>query len=252
MIVPIKRRRLEDVKVLSSLLNDSGGLVYHWSAFRHRRNLWLPFISGIEKSLSEEWNPQSKSLIIFGPSAGWTLTREFLSRFEHVLCVEPDPVARLLFGRRFQVDDLKFESRANILPWFGGDLKSFLAETPDASVLFSNLLGQLPLLIPAKERTLSGEAKAQHRFLEALEGREWATYHDVLSSNTEPKRQAPIETKETDLEKLAGLYFDSGHSKTIIDHETAWLKASSFRPWRLTPDTTHIVGFRCERIKPTK
>ena len=229
---------------LPQFFSETGGLAYHASALRYRGSLWRPFVGAVADWLSS-WQPSAPELIIFGSSAGWTLPVEFVTRFARIVCVEPDPVARWLFAKRFMGARLEFETRTTLLPWFGsGEWGRFLTAHADAAVLFSNFLGQLPLLIPPLMRTPALSAQAQSEFLGDLRGREWASYHDVLSARAPLRLGAPLSLDgEFELPQLAARFFDAGRAETVLDHETSWLGASQFAVWHLRPGVHHIVGF---------
>lgn len=235
---------------LPQLFSETGGLAYHSSAFRYRATLWQPFVSSVEAWLGD-WRPSTRELIIFGSSAGWTLPKTFVSRFESVLCVEPDPLARWLFAKRFMsVRRLEFETRTDLLPWFRqGEWAPFLDRHSSAALLFSNFLGQLPLLIPPAMRTPALAAQTQTEFLSGLHGREWASYHDVLSARAPLRVGAPLRNDgQFELAELASCYFDSSRTDTVLDHETSWLEASKFSVWNLRPGIHHIVGFTSRAV----
>ena len=52
-------------------LSPSGGLVYHLRALRHRHG-WQPYADRLAGWL-QAWSPPCRSLVLIGPSAGWTL-----------------------------------------------------------------------------------------------------------------------------------------------------------------------------------
>ena len=79
-----------------SFLNPAGGFRYHLRAFQYSNTLWTPFRNALGLWL-ESWNPRSKKLLIIGSSAGYSLTDEWLDQFEQVTCLDPDPLAKLLY-----------------------------------------------------------------------------------------------------------------------------------------------------------
>ena len=225
--------------------DPTGGLFYHLAALRFRRSQWRPFLSRVEEWLTS-WNPPEKTLIVFGPSAGWTLPKTFLARFERIVAVEPDPLARFLFARRF--GRVEFVSRTDLLPWLRADvsgepLTEFFREIGPAAVLFSNLLGQVPLLLdPATFE--ARKKKADESFAQALGGRNWASYHDLVSSGREPATSAIERGFSTDVESLAGEIFPQGAE--ISDHETAWISkgcSAKLAKWWLRPGAWHVIAF---------
>lgn len=246
---------------LDFISGPSGGLAYHFAALRFRHRLWQPFISQVESWLCNDWNPKEKELIVFGPSAGWTLPIRFLERFERVVFVEPDPLARWLLRLRFCRIRRRFEMLAEHrhLPWFSrrGDFARFLQSRPNAAILFANLLGQISLLTPETESAESLMA-SEREFLAGLHGRSWASYHDVISARAPILPSAPKHLDQNNIEALAEASFTSGTN--VIDHGTWWLTKNQMKSaptnralesaieltsWQIRPGRTHVIGFVC-------
>ena len=227
------------------LFSSTGGLVYHLIAWRRAGTTWAPFRARVRVWLSdwreglEQETPRdrvdgsaSRDLIVFGPSAGWTLPLDLLVRFSRVLFVEPDPVARFLLRRRLPKDvRAEFISRADLLPWTArrpGVFSEFIAKHPGAAILFSNVLGQIPLIAKRPGTRMNSE------FLSALEARAWASYHDLFSGSADGA--------ELTASRDPAEVFKSGD---VVDHETAWLsdKSSQLALWPLTENNLHIIEF---------
>jgi hypothetical protein len=266
------------------LTGPTGGLTYHTLALMYRRSLWRPFLERVEHWLEHDWQPDSPHLVVFGSSAGWTMPRNFIRSFDSVTCVEPDPLARWLFRRRFMADGKKKFSavaRSDLLPWasqapttFG----EFVNSRPNHAFLFSNILGQVALLPDETTRHRKPSpahapvADTRTHFISALQGREWASYHDLFSSRATPYLNidavdiasiarianiAPAATSngggdvpsdDAVAADLAAKLFPMGAD--ITDHETLWL--SRGRPtrlaiWNLRPAQHHVIGFTCEK-----
>jgi hypothetical protein len=253
------------------LAGPTGGLSYHAAALRYRHSLWTPFLGAVDHWLNEVWNPQNRELVIFGPSAGWTLPRKFLAKFDRIIGVEPDPLGRALFRYRFRSDfqntakpmvvgNLKFVSRADLLPWFSPKpqtFSDFLNSHADAAILFSNLLGQIAFLRP--DRALADLSDKQELFIESLAGRNWASYHDLFSgpaaiSAGAPKRlsgatAAALLTGLVPMNDFAEQIFPAGSH--IVDHDTLWLsspegsaiRSTECAAWQIRPGIHHFVGF---------
>ncbi len=83
----------------SILMNPAGGIRYHWRALRFGNRQWQSFRWEIGEWLLG-WQPKEPTLLLVGPSAGYCLQPFFFERFERVICLEPDPVARYLFKRK--------------------------------------------------------------------------------------------------------------------------------------------------------
>ncbi len=225
-------------------LSPSGGLLYHLIAWRRARTQWAPFRAQVRAWLNA-WRPDSsRELIVFGPSAGWTLPLELLATSRRLTFVEPDPIARALLRRRLNAKGtVEFVSDAQILPWFSkseNSFEEFLAERPNADILFSNMLGQIALhFSKAQAQTIVTSQKA---FLAALKTHRWASYHDLISG---PR---PIEQlKLTTLPAGGSLDPSSVFAEGVItDHETTWLSQNletQLAAWPITESQTHIIGF---------
>jgi hypothetical protein len=210
---------------LNGLIGPTGGLTYHYRALRYKK-LWQPFCDQVERWLSE-WSPQKNQLVLIGPSAGYTLPREFLATFNQLIIVDPDPAAFLLFQSRFTLPAVWLRE-----DFFGlaakvaspAKINELFARFPQAAFLFCNILGQVPVILRERKyaqieeymRDLGTELRAAQSRVSM------ASYHDRYS-----------QTKKTPGE--------------IIDHLTGEL----FRdlpgrkefPWQLTPQIEHQVEF---------
>jgi hypothetical protein len=214
-------------KTLSKIFNPAGGLTYHFRALRYKK-LWRPFCEQVERWLND-WSPQRSQLILIGPSAGYTLPRDFLARFQSLVVVDPDPAAFMFFQSRFLMpavwvrdDFFALESRQ---PQKIRELFSRFAGG-SAAFLFCNILGQLPVLL--REQGHGDEVETYMRDLgkelreAARSGVAMASYHDRYSQS----KKRPGE---------------------IIDHLTGDLFAGASGlkefPWQLTPALEHHVEF---------
>lgn len=257
---------------LSHIWGPSGGAQYHLSAIRFQNSLWRAFREDVSRWMND-WSPSNQILIIFGSSGGWTIPKDFVSRFKKVIVVEPDPIARKIFSFRFRSKTkLIFNADYQILPWFqnlddqaaGSNFQSFLDGEPEAAILFSNILGQIPILLKnnpgkcLKNKSFQTESRKmvnpQKIFLKSLRGRNWASYHDILSAQLRLKSTQlalQIPASMINAENIASHFFDlenmsSNSAATVIDHETEWINSQSkimLSPWRLSKSRTHIVGF---------
>ncbi len=200
------------------VFSPSGGLVYHARALRDARTRWAPFREAVGAWLSR-WEPSSKSLLLIGPSGGYTLPTAWLKRFENVVAVDFDPLARAVFSRRHRLPSVEW-IEADVLPTTptGLDLaplRRLLDERPDHAVLFSNVLGQVALGSSdpdAVERELA-------RLRTLLEDRRWASYHDRLSAPLRPSLPRDLRHR-SDLELARTAYAQGGE---IASHATGQL-----------------------------
>ena len=123
------------------LAHASGGLRYHLRALRYRRTQWAPFREALARWLANWQPPCRRRLLLVGPSGGHTLPADFLGRFEDVVALEPDPLARLILKRRQAGARLRFESLDCLSSSDGMDALS--TRFGDRAVLFCNVLGQI-------------------------------------------------------------------------------------------------------------
>lgn len=224
------------------MLSKTGGLIYHWRAFRYRNSVWAPFRQNISHFL-DAWNPEEKSILIIGASGGHTLPSDFLERFDEVLLSDPDPLARIVFRKnhpgvksRWISEDLVFENKK----YAPEKLTSYLKAHPDTAVLFANLIGQLPLI----NKDLDQLKLWWQSILPTLSQHSWASYHDLFSFDLKksvfPDRivQGPVLPVLIEWAKLGRISVD------IIDHGTSDLfeKSPESFVWRISPYRIHIIG----------
>lgn len=203
------------------LLDPSGGLVYHLRALRQRHGRWADFHAVVASWLNA-WQVTEKELVIVGPNAGYALPDGFLGRFDRVVALEPDPIARHLLAHRRDAATLCFEQLDCLrtpdgLAWLAGLF-------PNAAFLFSNVLGQIDA--PTENwSTLLGHH---------LAGRNWASYHDVVSTLSMPGRLDALTITETESLETTLARFWPGQAITVMDHATFRLGGSgpfAYAPW---------------------
>jgi hypothetical protein len=183
-------------------MNPSGGLRWHWRAWRSQRQ-WQGTREHLAQWL-ESVQPASDQLLLLGPSAGWLLPSAFLTRFGQVHCWDIDPLAPFLFARRHGA-----ALRAAGVHWTyqRGDawanLDKLLAAHPEAAVLFDNLLGQLRFHGPGTGSEAAAHAASVERRItrlrRSLGGREWGSVHDLLSGPgrlAEPGQEMPMRRRK--------------------------------------------------------
>lgn len=190
--------------------------------------------------------------MLVGPSAGHCLPLEHLARFERLLLLEPDGLARVLIRRRLGArrvvhrrDDLLVSPLLRGAP----GLDDLLRDRPRAAVLFCNLLGQLQFGLSNDQHDSWREA-FQRRILPALSGRRWASFHDRWSlEGPSGERPPAVELQFTqapsDQELGAALFGAAGPPLQVLDHGTAGLFPElgphRYFTWQLTPQVLHVV-----------
>ena len=221
----------------------SGGLNWHLRALARRGKLWRPFRDELANFLAR-WQPSTQSLILAGPSAGWCLPPAFLTRFDRIVAVDPDPWAKFLFRR--------LHPEARIVRWIKGDffavMPDLLAAEPDAAILFCNMLGQLRFAgrdAEDADRLIAGIAPA-------LAGRPWASFHELLSGETgTTPRRLPLAGPPHHEALLKQL----GLSGEWLDHAASHVLPQTMPreivPWRFAPGRLHLVEMGIgDRRKP--
>lgn len=155
--------------------SKSGGLIYHARGLKNQNNLWRPFKSSLRAEL-ETWvqlTNQKDSLILLGPSGGYSLDADFLSGFREVWLIDIDPLAPLFFRMNFPKATLRF-SQMDIFD--KDNLNALTATHPNAMWLWCNLLGQLGLT-----RSEADTKACFRKVNSAMAGKNWFSYHDVFS-----------------------------------------------------------------------
>lgn len=222
------------------LLHPSGGLVYHLRALRHRHGLWAGFHRAVGGWLND-WEPGRRQLVLVGPNAGHALPAGLLGRFDEVVALEPDPLARWWLARRPDARRLRFVARDCLARPDG--LAGLASAFPDAAVLFSNVLGQLP----APGGSWSGLLRRH------LARQPWASYHDVASTERAPQCTTPLTLNGGDDLDATLARFWHGGTLTVSDHETFQLGGQgpfSYVPWPITPERWQLVEWTCNGGQP--
>ena len=181
-------------------------------------------------------------MLLFGPSAGWCLSSEFLASFRHIHAVDIDPLAPWLFQC---LHGGRLRQSGTTISWQRADLFSVLdplqKKHPDYAILFSNVLGQHRLHCAD-----ISTAEADLRWLsERLDKTVWASFHDRLSVKRQagggpwPSVHEPCSLSSTALAQRfgsAGVWFDHLTAELIKgENECLYL------PWPITPSRLHVV-----------
>ena len=201
-------------------MNPSGGLRWHWRAWRSR-TLWAPTCTDIAAWLAQV-QPRSKELILLGPSAGWMLPTDWLLRFERIHAVDIDPWAARFFkyrhGAALQAGGTRWDYQTGDAL---ADLPRLLTVHPQACVLFDNLLGQLRFHAPRWQDPLTFTAQQLADVQRLLRGREWGSVHDLLSGPA----QGLARGQAFPAARLPGMASTNGAAPSR-QLDTAWLAAA--------------------------
>ena len=225
----------------------TGGLVWHLRALRARTGLWQTFRDDVERWLAN-WQPQTSSLVIIGPSAGWCLPVSFLTRFAQIHCVDIDPLASWLFQ---SVHGGALKPAGVTINWSRDDFfdapARILSAYPASAVLLANVAGQRCFQLKDAQATELNLKEVRA----ALSGRDWASFHDRLSApgfNVLPVREWSEQISGVQILERYGL------SGEWLDHLTGdILPASVTRriiPWRFSTGRVHLVEAGIGTIYP--
>ena len=232
--------------------NLTGGLAYHYKAWRYRRLLWDSHRFGTAQWL-QGWRTYHCHLILIGPSAGYSLPRSFLEKFERLTALDPDPISARLFQSRFKGLNVQW-SRQDYFHQKNGRLWPeglfHLREEYDQAVfLFCNFLGQLPLTTVGFEESLDLWRK---NWLVFLQNSEWASFHDLWSTDQPLPTQEPWQASKKGLQDSIQRFAPKDFKGTIRDHLTENLFNDSCHRsqwlWHLKPGQTHCI----EGVRPSK
>ena len=163
-------------------MNPSGGLFWHWHAWRHQAQ-WKDTCADIAQWLYEMPTTPTRcdELIIVGASAGWMMPSAWLQGFARVTTFDLDRWAAPLFRRRHGA---ALRASGTALQCHTGDaltqLETVLQAHPRALVLLDNVLGQLRFHTPSVDEASARIAHITHR----LHGRRWGSVHDAFSGRT--------------------------------------------------------------------
>lgn len=211
-----------------TLFHASGGLRYHLRAWRLRGHDWRPFHDQVTTWL-ESWRPTARRLVLIGPSGGYALNGGFLERFDDLVAYEPDPLARFLLRRRFPSARIAFSGAVR-------DLRALAKAQPEAAFLFCNLLGQ--------DWTDRPNAAWHAAFMDALAGREWASFHEVASSARPPDTAGSLRLAACpDFDTLMS-HFWQGGELLVEDHDTFGLfpgRPREYCIWSFRPGRHHLI-----------
>jgi hypothetical protein len=241
--------------VSAAWLNPAGGLRYHVRGYRLSESLWAPFRFALAEWL-HGWEPREKKLVVVGPSAGWCVQPHFFERFEEVLCLEPDPVAHFLFRRRLARAPLeprprlRFDAEDRLLA-DPGALPRLLDAEGEAAVLFSNVLGQVRVLLGAADGNDARLSRVRSAVHAAIAGRSWASFHDRVSGELEPAVEGRFDAEHrlSDDELREHFYAtskpDGAPAPPLLDHLTDGFfppdRPHVYFSWPLLPGVFHLI-----------
>lgn len=244
------------IMALLSLFNPAGGFRYHLRALRYPGSLWQPFRLALGEFLMS-WQTSSKTLLIVGPSGGYCLPLLLFERFDRLICLEPDPVARLIFRRRLTHAPLRRHPQIEFIA------KDYLLENPerlvrlaessgDAAILFSNVLGQLRCLLQIDSESDPRLALIRQAVAQATKHRAFASFHDRVSGGICPTFAQPwlSDCRLSDAALLSCLFADGKEQDRMKRPELLDSLTEGFFPatlphayftWEIKPGMFHLI-----------
>jgi hypothetical protein len=203
--------------------NPSGGLRWHWRAWR-RQAQWHETSRQIEDWLLAQTSMPTDTLVLIGASAGWMMSPRWLQRFAQIHTFDIDPWSEPLFrwrhGRHLKAHGVALYShREDAL----ASLPLLVQQHPQAMFWFDNLLGQLCLFHPGQSEPVE---RAIRQLRQTLAPVAWGSLHDRLSG--------PVQACSQILPPPAG-----AQASTSEDGLQDWLKTiHAISPWgdHLTAD----------------
>jgi hypothetical protein len=178
-------------------------------------------------------------------------------RFERVVCLEPDPLARWLFRRKLEKAPLDRRPRLEFiaedhLVRYPERLPKLTETLGDCALLFSNVLGQLRELLEISEKSDPNLERIRRAITEATHGRPFASFHDRVSGRLRPNFVQPFhcDHRLSDEALVAHLYkhsFGPGNTgeNLLLDHLTEGLFPDElpheYFLWPLEPRRYHVI-----------
>lgn len=222
-------------------------IVYHYRGLKHKRahlkhnSPWTPFQSLLQEQL-EQWRPKSK-LIILGGSGGYLLDTNWLYQFERIVVIDHDPLTSFFFNRHHPLKKIEY-IKANIV--LNNKISFDLISNHDlsnTSLLFSNILGQLPLQFI--NRSLNYAQYKEHLKKKLIE-KSFFSFHDLYSMKliNRPFLQTTTLKPQEKLDIKKWILKNNVDSTDITDHETSDLFSSYSRSvlnWHLRKDLLHLI-----------
>jgi hypothetical protein len=238
------------------LFNPAGGVRYHLRALQYSKSLWQPFRWAIGEFLLR-FQPNATTLLVVGPSAGYCLQPFLFERFERLVCLEPEPIARYFFSRRIKQATLERTPKIEFitedhLVKHPERLPKLAAGLGDCAVLFSNVLGQLRGLLEIDELEHPKLLHVRNAIREVTANHAFVSFHDRVSGRIRPSFVPPFRSSHrlSDDEVATELYKhtligDQAEAVTLLDHFTSELFNAElpheYFTWQLEPGSYHLI-----------
>ena len=230
---------------IKKIINPAGAIYYHINAIYYKKN-WQSFISLLNEQLMA-WQPSCKNIVIFGGSGGYCLKPEFVNQFDEIVHIDPDPLASRIFKWRFQ-KNIQINCKNYFSKGLEG-LSDLKKDFPNYSILFSNILGQIPYIVKIDDNYPQSFCNILANLLNDIS---WFSFHDLLSLHFNKPNPAlcwPViiegDSNNDLIDRLQQQTQLRPLKINIIDHFTEGLlpqtKSKIKLVWPRTPTSYHII-----------
>lgn len=185
-----------------------------------------------------------------GCSAGWMMPTAWLTQFDQIDAFDIDPLAQRLFNWRHgqalhqsntQITHHRQDAMAH--------LPEILAQHPQASIWFDNMLGQHRYRI-RDEALVEKELRALKA---TLKGRDWGSVHDLLSGPTQQVMRSQDSRRQEVRQSVFPSDMNATYTQSLVqslqaqgiwfDHLTSHVFAddtpTTLIPWEFKPHYWH-------------
>ena len=185
-----------------------------------------------------------------GCSAGWMMPTAWLTQFDQIDAFDIDPLAQRLFNWRHgqalhqsntQITHHRQDAMAH--------LTEILAQHPQASIWFDNMLGQHRYRI-RDEALVEKELRALKA---TLKGRDWGSVHDLLSGPTQQVMRSQDSRRQEVRQSVFPSDMNATYTQSLVqslqaqgiwfDHLTSHVFAddtpTTLIPWEFKPHYWH-------------
>lgn len=227
---------------MGPILNQAGGLRYHFRALRYRSSLWAPLREALGAWLAEVL-PAHAPLLLVAPSGGYCLSAPLLSKYSgRIHAVDWDPLAPVFFKRSHPETSVTWH-RLDVMRGGGEELAQILGNLPDATVVFCNFLGQAEIASPQHYTDFA------ERLPLLLKNRKWVSFHDRYSGEIIPSTHSPLKTPRSRAtpQTLLEHFYQNSKPGELNEHslpkflEESSDQSHSYWIWPLTPRRFHLL-----------
>ncbi len=224
-------------------------MLYHLRGIKNSHSRWTPTRQWLSHHLIDFLKP-TDTIAIVGPNAGYLLAPQLFHQNQTCWLIDTDGQATKRFAQRHPGPEY-FPATKNLLTYedkldSSRSFHKLIEHIKPDKILFSNILGQLPVLSPvAFENTnLADTEKIILSWLNT--GVPTASFHDRLSCHTQAQqlKNLSIDGHWTD-DELAVIFFEDKSEVTTHQMEFIGRSARTVdnHVWSLDKNTQHIIEF---------